>query len=88
MKKYFFDKNGNIIAKEINNKEIIQMSTNLNKICNEMINVNADPLEYFSEYQKIYINNAMKNMKEKEREIIFKNETIFINNITQNIPKK
>ena len=88
LKQYFFDKNGNIIAKEINNKEIIQMSTNLNKICNEMINVNADPLEYFSDYQKIYINNAMKNMKEKEREIIFKNETIFINNITQNIPKK
>ena len=74
-------KNGNIIVKEINNKEIDKIKQNLNKICKDMINVNAYPLDYFSAYQKNYINIAMKNMEEKDKEIITKNVMIFTNNI-------
>ena len=53
LNKYFFDKNGNIIVKEINNKEIGKIKQNLNKICKEMINFNADPGKYFCEYQHL-----------------------------------
>ena len=81
LNKYFFDKNGNIIVKEINNKDIGKINTNLNKICKDMINVNLYPLDYFSAYQKCYINIAMKNMEEKDKEIITKNVMIFTNNI-------
>ena len=46
-----------------------------------MINVNAYPLDYFSSYQKSYINIEMKNMEEKDKEIVTKNVIIFTNNI-------
>ena len=83
LNKYFFDKNGNIIVKEINNKEIGKIKQNLNKICKDMINVNVYPLEYFSAYQKSYINIAMKNMEEKDKDIVTKNVIIFTNNINK-----
>ena len=83
MDKYFFDKNGYIIVKEINNKEIKKIKQNLNKICKEMINFNADPGKYFCEYQHLFINIAMKNMEERGKDIVTKNVIIFTNNINE-----
>ena len=77
LKEIFFDKNGIIIVKEINNKEL----KNLTKICNKMHSLNADPLEYFSEYQKTLINKELINDKQL-KEKIFKNITEIINNIS------
>lgn len=78
LKEIFFDKNYNIITKEISNKEI----KNLTKICKQMDSLNAPPLEYFSEYQKIYINRELKN-DEKLKEIIFQKINIIVNNISK-----
>ena len=78
LKEIFFDENSNIITKEISNKEI----KNLIKICKQMDSLKAPPLEYFSEYQKIYINKELKN-DVKLKEIIFQKINIIVNNISK-----
>ena len=78
LREIFFDQNSNITAKEISKKEI----KSLNKICKEMDSLNASALEYFSEYQKIYINKELKN-DEKLRANIFQKVSIIVNNITK-----
>ena len=78
LKEIFFDKNYNIITKEITNKEI----KNLTTICKQMDSFNVSPLEYFSEYQKTFINKELKN-DEKLAEIINQKIDIIVNNITQ-----
>ena len=78
LREIFFDQNSNITTKEINKKEIKA----LNKISKEIDSLNASALEYFSEYQKIYINKGLEN-DDKLREIIFQKINIVVNNITK-----
>ena len=64
------------------------MKTTLSQICNVMISVKADPMQYFLEYKNIYINNETKKMDQKAKEIIFNKINFFFNNILENINSK
>ena len=58
LKNIFFE-NGNISLKPLNNNEIKKLIS----ICKEMKSINAKPLDYFSEYQKVVIFNEFKKIK-------------------------
>ena len=82
LKVIFFDKNGYLlISSSINNSEI----KNLKKICKAMNACNADPFEYFSTYQKTFINFHLNKMEENSKDLIIKKITQFSNNLVETI---
>ena len=74
LKLIFFDKNGDLlISSSINNFEI----KNLKNICIAMNTCKADLFEYFSLYQKTFINSQLNKMDEKSKALIIKKITQF-----------
>ena len=76
----FFDK-GEFLIKEYNKNDV----KNLKQICKEMKSLNADPLEYFSEYKKTFINNQVEKLEEKSKELVKNKLKIFTVNLEESI---
>ena len=84
LKIIFFDKNGDLlISSSINNSEI----KNLKNICKAMNTFKADPFEYFSLYQKTFINFQLNKMDEKSKAQIIQKITQFSSNLVETMDK-
>ena len=70
----FFDENGNISTKQIN----LDVFNNLKEICIDMKNVRADPNEYYTEFQNVYIKKELKKMEEESKSLIYDKINIFL----------
>ena len=80
LNKIFFDENGNITTKPFNNDDI----HNLKNIYKDMESIEANPMEYFSEYQKVYINKEFKKMEEDSISLIINKIKIFLSKLNEN----
>ena len=65
----FFDKKGDLLIKEFNKND--------KPICKDMKSVNADPMEYYSEYKLTFINAQLDKLNEESREILSNKIKIF-----------
>ena len=71
----FFDKKGDLLIKEFNKNDV----KSLKPICKDMKSVNADPMEYYSEYKLTFINAQLDKLNEESREILSnKIKTFFV----------
>ena len=71
----FFDKKGDLLIKEFNKNDV----KSLKPICKDMKSVNADPMEYYSEYKLTFINDQLDKLNEESREILSnKIKTFFV----------
>ena len=75
----FFDKKGNLVKKELNKNEI----KNLKQICKEMKSVNADPMEYYSEYKLTFINCQLEKLDEESTKLLSEKIKLFIINLEE-----
>ena len=75
----FLDKNGNITTKPLNNDDI----NNLKNICKEMDSINVNPLIYFNDYEKAYINEKLQKMEEDLKSLIITKIAIFLDKLTE-----
>ena len=78
LKDIFFDKDGNLSTKEINNFD----KYNLNQICKELNSINESPSTYFSDYKKTYLNQKqLEQFKNADQKLILNKMILFVNKL-------
>ena len=83
LKDIFFDKNGNLSTKEINDFN----KYNLNQICKELNSIDESPTNYFSEYKMTYFNQKQIEKFNKEDQKKICNKIILLANKLSEIEK-
>ena len=80
LKDIFFDKDGNLSTKEINNFD----KYNLNQICKELNSINESSTIYFSEYKMTYLNQKqLEQFKNADRKLILNKMILFVNKLSE-----
>ena len=75
-----FFENGNISLKPFKDCD----TKNLNQICKDMKSINKEPIEYFSEYQKVYIKKELIKLKSEKIILqIAEKEKLFLNRVCE-----
>ncbi len=77
LKNLFFDENGNLSTEP----NAIIYEKKLQKICNDLKDINISPDIYFSDYRKSYINFLLTRLDQKNQDIIIEKIVLLSNKI-------